>query len=130
VVRTNEPFSVRLDLDLARVEPALTVGFDLTTSDGVVVMRSYHTDGPPERWPQLHAGRNTLVCTLPAGLLNDGRYLVMPRVSIYCVRWIVHVDSGVSFEVHRDPGPSPYAVGSRPGAIAPVLEWQTGEPDW
>jgi len=124
-VSTNAPFHVRMEIDLARVQQALTIGFDLTASDGAVVMRSYHTDGPPDRWPQLHAGRNSLVCTIPAGLLNDGQYFVMPRVSIYCVRWIVRADSVVSFEVHRDPGLSPYAIGSRPGAIAPTLEWRT-----
>jgi lipopolysaccharide transport system ATP-binding protein len=125
LVSTDAPFQVRMEIDLGRVDDALTIGFDLVAADGAVVMRSFHTDGPPDDWPPLHVGRNALSCTIPAGLLNDGRYFVMPRVSLYWVRWIVHGDSVVSFEVHRDPGLSPYAITSRPGAIAPTLEWQT-----
>jgi lipopolysaccharide transport system ATP-binding protein len=124
-VSTDAPFHVRMEIDLGRVDDALTIGFDLVAADGAVAMRSFHTDGPPDQWPSLHLGRNALSCTIPAGLLNDGRYFVMPRVSLYCVRWIVHADSVVSFDVHRDPGPSPYAITSRPGAIAPTLGWQT-----
>jgi lipopolysaccharide transport system ATP-binding protein len=123
LVSTDAPFHVRMEIDLGRVDEALTVGFDLVAADGAVVMRSFHTDGPPEHWPPLHLGLNALTCTVPAGLLNDGRYFVMPRVSLYCVRWIVHADSVVSFEVHRDPGLSPYALTSRPGTVAPTLEW-------
>jgi hypothetical protein len=59
---------------------------------------------------------------MPAGLLNDGRYLVMPRVSVHNVRWIVNGDSVVSFEVDRDAGRSPL-IGTRPGTIAPILPW-------
>ena len=114
-VSTDAPFHVRMEIDLSRVDDALTIGFDLVAADGAVVMRSFHTDGPPEQWPPLTSAA-TLSCTVPAGLLNDGRYYVMPRVSLYCVRWIVHADSVVSFEVHRDPGLSPYAITSRPGS--------------
>jgi lipopolysaccharide transport system ATP-binding protein len=123
-VSTDEPFKVCMEIDLARVDEALTIGFDLVATDGAIVMRSFHTDGDPDQWPPLHAGRNSLACTVPAGLLNDGRYYVMPRVSVYCVRWIVHADSVASFEVHRDPGLSPYALTSRPGTIAPTLAWE------
>ncbi len=124
-VSTDAPFHVRMEIDLGHVDDALTIGFDLVAADGAVVMRSFHTDGSPEHWPRLRVGRNALSCTIPAGLLNDGRYFVMPRVSLYHVRWIVHADSVVSFDVHRDPGLSPYAITSRPGAIAPTLDWQT-----
>ena len=62
-------------------------------------------------------------CTMPAGLLNDGLYLVAPRVAIHGVRWIAHDDVAISFEVHRDAGDSPYAMGNRSGAVAPILPW-------
>jgi lipopolysaccharide transport system ATP-binding protein len=125
LIGTDKPFSVRIEFDLTRVDRALCVGFDLAASDGTVVMRSYQTDTAQEQWPDLHIGRNSIGCTIPAGLLNDGRYFVMPKVGLHCVRWIVNGDSVISFEVHRDVGLSPYTLTDRPGTIAPVLPWHT-----
>jgi lipopolysaccharide transport system ATP-binding protein len=123
-ISADEPFRLNLEIDLARIDPGLCIGFDLANSDGTVVLRSYQTDAPQEAWPMLRLGRNSIRCTIPAGLLNDGRYLVMPRVSIHNVRWIVNGDSVVSFEVDRDAGGSPL-IGGRPGTIAPILPWET-----
>jgi lipopolysaccharide transport system ATP-binding protein len=125
VVSTAKPFVVRFEFDLARLDEALCIGFDLAASDGTIVMRSYQTDVGQEEWPALRLGRNSIGCTIPAGLLNEGDYFVMPRVSLHCVRWIVNGDSVISFRVHRDPGPSPYTLTHRPGAIAPMIPWQT-----
>jgi len=121
-ITTDRSFSLRFAFDLGRLDPALKVGFDLVTGDGSLVLRSEQTDAAEADWPKLHLGRNTILCTIPAGLLNDGRYLVMPRISVHNVRWIVNGDSVVSFEVARDSGGSPL-IGGRPGAIAPKLPW-------
>jgi lipopolysaccharide transport system ATP-binding protein len=123
VVVASKPFSVDMELDVGRLDDALCVGFDLGTADGAVVLRSYHTDGAPEEWPPVSLGRNRLRCRFPGGLLNDGQYSVLPRVSLHCVRWIVHSETAVSFEVHRDSPLSPYALTPRPGTVAPTLTW-------
>ena len=127
LVSTSKPFGVRMEVDLATVNEALCIGFDLTTGDGSLVLRSYQTDVDPTRWPKLSPGRNQLECTIPAGLLNDGRYLVLPRVTIHCVRWIVQSDAAVSFEAHLDHAVSPYGQFVRPGVVAPVLDWHLVE---
>ena len=123
LIPNSSPFIVRLEVDLARVPSALCIGFDLASADGAVVLRSYQTDGPTEEWPQLVVGRNVVDCEIPAGLLNDGRYLVMPRLSIHRVRWISKGDAAISFQVHRDEIASPYALMPRPGTIAPTFRW-------
>jgi len=123
MVTTDRPFEIRMEFDLFRSDPAFCVGFDLATSDGTVVLRSLQTDKAREEWPQVVEGRNVLSCSVPPGLLNEGRYFVMPRLSIHARRWIVHTDSVVSFLVHRDTE-SPYTL-DRPGTIAPTLDWQS-----
>ena len=125
VVSTVDPFSVRMEFDLFRLDEALCIGFDLAASDGTIVMRSYQTDVAQEEWPALQIGRNSIGCIIPAGLLNEGSYFVMPRVSLHCVRWIVNSASVISFQVHRHAGLSPYTLTGRPGTIAPMLPWQT-----
>ena len=124
VVTTDQPFTIRMDVDLSRVDDALCIGFDLATSDGAVVLRTYQTDTAQEEWPHLAVGGNSIGCSIPAGLLNGGRYFVMPRIGLHQVRWIVNSDSVISFEVHRGLEASPYRTSERPGAIAPILEWR------
>ena len=126
VVISSHPTRVQMDVDLARVPEGLTIGFDLTLSDGTVAFRTYHTDAPPRQRPPLAAGRNRLECVIPPHFLNEGRYTVRPRISIDRVRWIVH-GGNVSFEVHRDPGGSLVALARKPGAVAPLLPWQRVE---
>jgi len=120
---TSQPLTVRMDVDLRRVHDDLVIGFDLMMNDGTMVVRSYQTDGPREIWPTLREGRNRLECVIPAGLLNDGRYLAMPRISIYKVRWIVQIDTGVAFDTERDTTDGVYGLSPRPGAIAPTFRW-------
>ena len=124
VVSTAEPCFIRMEFDLSNVDDAFCIGFDLASSNGSVVFRSLQTDLEPERWPKLVRGRNALECTIPPGLLNDGRYFVLPRVTLHYVRWIVFSDAVVSFEAHLGHAVSPYAQFVRVGVVAPTLEWR------
>ena len=123
MVSTSAPFGVRMEVELASVEEGLCIGFDLATADGTIVLRSYHVDLDPEQALKLTPGRNLLECTIPPGILNGGRYFVLPRLSIHYVRWIVQSEAAVSFEAHMDHAVSPYGQFVRPGVIAPVLDW-------
>lgn len=109
------------------VPPALCIGFDLMTSDGVTVLRTYQTDSRQEDWPDIHSGFNRIACRIPAGLLNGGVFNICPRVGIHNVAWYVHLDGVVRFELVLDHGVSPLwnslTAKSRSGMIAPVLSW-------
>lgn len=125
LVNSSRPVRVRMVVDLGETPESLCIGFDLMTSDGTTLLRSYQTDGAIDDWPPLHVGRNTLECDLPPGLLNEGRYFVLPRLSLHFIRWIVHDDQSISFEVHLDHAVSPYMQQVRPGLVAPVIGWRT-----
>jgi hypothetical protein len=106
----------------------LCVGFDLTNSEGVTVLRSYQTDAAPDRWPAIRIGANRWRCVIPGGFLNGGVYFVCPRIGIHNVAWIVNLDAAVEFELLLDHGVSPLwnslSASSRPGLVAPVLRWE------
>jgi lipopolysaccharide transport system ATP-binding protein len=125
---TNQPIRVVLEFDLARLDPALCIGFDLTSPHGIVA-RSYHNDGYEKDWPPLREGHNCLECELPAGLLNAGTYGISPRISLHNLRWIVHVDDVVTFGAILGHGVSPFwntlSAGKRPGVAAPILPWHS-----
>ncbi len=107
----------------------LCVGFDLVSSDGITLFRSYHTDGYFEEWPELKIGINQLVCTIPNGLLNNGMYYISPKIKIHGTSvWIVNLVSVLQFEIVLDHGISPLwnnvSTSDRPGKIAPILNWK------
>ena len=119
---SSRPVAVEIDVDVARENAAYQVGFDLLSGDGLV-LRSWHTDGPPDDWPPIGTGRSTLRCVLPAGLLNEGRYAIAPRADVYKSYWIVNGDEAVWFDVVKDHLESPFSWVKNPGPLAPLLEW-------
>ncbi|MBW1999563.1 MAG: ABC transporter ATP-binding protein [Deltaproteobacteria bacterium] len=106
---------------------ALCVGFDLLTSGGEVIARSYQTDMDPRDWPRLKPGENIWHSVIPKGLLNGGIYYVSPKIGIHNMYWIVNMDASVQFEVVLDHGVSPFWNAldgtSRPGCVAPIFKW-------
>ena len=129
VVFSDQAFRVRIAFELSRTDLPVGVGFDLTTSEGTVVLQSYQTHADQDRRPQLHEGRNTIECMLPPGLLNDGQYMVVPGLVIHGNRWILRGGPAISFEAHRVLGESPYSRAKVPGVVAPVLAWRNAETD-
>jgi lipopolysaccharide transport system ATP-binding protein len=126
---SRDDVTVELDFVAHSSSPGLCVGFDLITSEGVLVARSYHTDLPPERWPHVRLGKNRWCCTIPRGLLNAGVYFLSPRIGIHNMYWIIHLDPVIRFEVVLDHGVSPFwnvlDARNRPGVIAPILQWES-----
>jgi hypothetical protein len=118
---------VELDFALTHI-PAGTfcVGFDLFDSEGNTVLRTYQSDAPRVEWLEPRTGQNLWRCKLPNGLLNQGTFYISPRLGIHNITWLVHEDAVVQFEVRLRHGKSPLwdtIDGSRPGQIAPILDW-------
>jgi lipopolysaccharide transport system ATP-binding protein len=126
---SSRPINITLEFDLARIDPSFTAGFDLATIDGVVVFRSYLTDHDDDAGLKLKPGRNAIRCTIPAGLLNSGRYLVNLRIGLHWIKWIVHSDDVLQFDVIADHGESLFLNDqARPGVVAPILPWEVVAP--
>ena len=97
--------------------------------DGVVVFRSYLTDFSDDAGKKLKPGRNAIRCSIPAGLLNSGRYLINLRIGLHWIKWIVYSDDVLQFDVIADHGESLFLNDqARPGVVAPILQWDVIEP--
>ena len=109
------------------LHPSLCVGFDVLSSNGEVVARSYQTDVSPEEWPVLRKGENRWRCVIPKGFLNGGVYYIAPRIGMHNMYWIVNLDPAVQFRVVLDHGRSPFwnilDETNRPGVVAPIFKW-------
>jgi lipopolysaccharide transport system ATP-binding protein len=125
---TEESITVKLSVHLSRVDSMLCIGFDLIDRFGNTVFRSYTNDDRIDRWPSLVEGIQALTCEIPCGLLNAGLYSVQPRIGLHNSRWIVHLEEGPAFTAEISHGTSPFwnclQQGSRPGSIAPILQWK------
>ena len=128
IYQSRNNIYIEMKFIVAKSHPALCVGFDLLSSQGETVLRSYQTDMSIENWPEVRQGYNVWRCIIPGGFLNGGVYNLCPRIGLHNINWIVHLDSVVQFEVMLDHGVSPFwnALDSRnrPGIIAPILKWE------
>ena len=126
---SSRPIHVTFELDIGRLDPAFTAGYDLTTVDGVVVFRSYITDVDDTAPTRLKPGRNAIRCVIPPGLLNSGRYAIKLRIGLHWVRWIVRSEEVLQFDVIADHGDSLFLNDrARPGVVSPLLDWESVEP--
>jgi lipopolysaccharide transport system ATP-binding protein len=128
VCPSSQAVGIELEVVISCLHASLCIGFDLVGGSGEVVLRSYHNDAAPDRWPRLGPGPNRLRCLIPAGLLNAGVYRVAPRIGLHNICWIVNPDPAIRFEVVLDHGRSPFwnslDARSRPGTIAPIMQWR------
>lgn len=126
---SSKPIRITFEFDLAEIERSFSAGFSLHGPDGAVVFTSAIVDGAEADRPRLVRGRNSLCCTIPAGLLNSGRYSIGLRFAMHMTRFIAYEDSAVEFDVVADHGDSFFlASQARAGVIAPILPWAVVEP--
>ena len=124
---SSRPIAVEIDVDVARENAAYQIGFDLLSGDGGLILRSWHTDGPPDQWPPIKAGHSTLRCELPVGVLNEMKYGVAPRADVYSSHWLVHGDEAIWFDAVKDHHESPFSWVWSPGPMAPLLDWRLSD---
>jgi len=127
VFNNDQKVIIEYEFYLAKIDSSLTIGFDLVNSEGVVILRSYQNDGEEKEWPSLKNGINRINCEIPDHFLNAGIYFISPRISLHCIKWIVHSDYLISFEVMLTHGKSPFwnALDStnKPGVLSIILPW-------
>jgi homopolymeric O-antigen transport system ATP-binding protein len=78
-VSNEAELTLELQIEEAETDCALAIDYGLYTDEGLPLWYSYQTDEAADRWPKLEKGLVRLHPTLPAKLLNEGRY----RLEIY-----------------------------------------------
>ncbi|MDX2212482.1 MAG: polysaccharide ABC transporter ATP-binding protein [Oculatellaceae cyanobacterium bins.114] len=129
VYSSKQHLFIELEFIATINSPALCIGFDLLSQDGVTLFRSYQTDVSPDCLLQINIGQNSWRCTIPASLLNGGIYYLCPRIGRHNMYWIVNLDPVIQFEIILDHGISPLWNSlngrTRKGMIAPILKWSS-----
>jgi lipopolysaccharide transport system ATP-binding protein len=127
---SSQNIGVVIEFDVLTPDPALVGVVDLVAADGSIVFRSYSVDADAGFRPGLHRGRKAIKCTIPAGMLNAGRYVVNVRIHARGIDGIINEPGTLHFDVTADHGESYFIAThhARPGLIAPVLTWVETEP--
>ncbi len=127
--RSVEPVTIEMEYQLDEPIQGLRVGFYLMTARGEFVMTSFDTDAPEqyERYAVREAGRYVSRCTIPADLLNEGRYVLGVNASVYRVKRYFQDENALAFTVDGSGAPGMQWPEPRPGPVRPRLDWQIEE---
>jgi len=125
-VRSTEQVIIEIEYSLSAAVKGLRTGIYLYTARGEAVLTSFDTDEPEmfEKFTRRKAGKYVSRCTIPADLLNQGRYTVSMNASSYNVRRYFRDEQVLDFTVDTTGAPGMQWSEPRPGIIRPRLEWK------
>ncbi|MFC2029030.1 ABC transporter ATP-binding protein [Chloroflexota bacterium] len=128
-IRSTEPAILEVEYSLQDSITGLRIGIYLHTTRGEPVLTSFDTDEVElfEKHTRRKAGRYVSRCTIPADILNQGRYTVSFNASSYNVRRYFRDEQVLDFTVDATGAPGMQWSEPRPGVIRPRLEWDITE---
>ena len=116
----DEPFTVRLELEIRRRVPGMKVFIDLYTIDGVRFLNSDARDGDPSMVERLGVGRHTFDVRVPGQVLGATTYLLNIATARQGSEPIDYHLSCCEFSLRDTVSPWP----DRPGMLSLMLPWQ------
>jgi lipopolysaccharide transport system ATP-binding protein len=125
-VRSVEPCSIEVEYELDEPITGLRVGLYLMSTRGEYILTSFDTDDPG-RFEQMTirpAGRYVSRCTIPADILNEGRYVIGMNASSFRIRSYFYDERAMAFNVDAAGAPGTHWPEPRLGPVRPRLEWK------
>jgi len=128
-IRSIEPFMIEMEYQLDAPITGLRVGLYMLSTHGDHIFSSFDTDNADEfnQYVMRPAGRYVSRCSIPADLLNDGRFILGVNASTFRVRRYFQDEYALSFTVDSTGAPGMQWAEPRPGPIRPRLSWDIKE---
>lgn len=125
-LRSTERGTIEFEYELTQPIVGLRVGVYLQTTHGEMVFTSFDTDDPElfEKYGTREKGHYFSRCSIPANLLNEGRFVVGINASSYRVKRYFQDEQALLFDVDPTGAPGMQWIESRLGALRPKLEWK------
>jgi lipopolysaccharide transport system ATP-binding protein len=124
-LRSTEPFTIEIEYRLDRSITGLRVGIYLLTMRGEYVFTSFDLDDPGQ-FEQLGVrpeGKYISRCTIPANILNEGRYALAVNASSFRIKRYFWDDHALAFTVDATGAPGKQWPEPRMGPVRPALDW-------
>jgi lipopolysaccharide transport system ATP-binding protein len=124
-VRSTEPFQIEVEYRLSAPLTGLRIGLYLYNTRGEPVFTTFDTDAPDlfEKHTSRAAGHYISRCTVPANLLNQGRFAVGMNASTYNIKRYFEDEQALDFNVDVSGAPGMQWAETRQGPVRPRLEW-------
>lgn len=124
-VRSTDPVTIVVEYALDAPITGLRVGIYLMTTRGEYVFTSFDTDEPAhfDRFSVRAAGCYASRCSIPADLLNEGRYVLGINASTFRIRRYFHDEHALTFTVDGAGAPGKQWPEPRQGTVRPRLKW-------
>lgn len=131
-LRSVEPIVIEISYRIKRDITGLRVGIYLLTPRGEYVLTSFDTDNTDtyEKLTTRKPGMYTSRCTIPANLLNEGRYVVGVNASVFRIKRYFHDEQALSFSVDGSGAPGKQWPEPRLGTVRPLLDWEIEGIEW
>ncbi len=125
-VRSLDVNSVEVEYEVEAPIAGLRVGVYLMSTRGEYIFTSFDTDDPDvyERMAVRQPGHYVSRCTLPADLLNEGRFVIGVNASSYRIKRYFQDEQALTFTVDPAGAPGTQWPEPRVGAVRPRLDWQ------
>jgi lipopolysaccharide transport system ATP-binding protein len=125
-LRSVEPVHIEMEYKLNAPITGLRVGIYLMTMRGDYVFTSFDTDDPEQfaYHDVRKEGHYVSRCTIPADMLNEGRFVVGVNASVFRVRRYFQDANAVVFNVNPTGAPGMHWPEPRQGVTRPRLDWQ------
>ncbi len=124
-LRSTEPVDVEVEYELDAPITGLRVGIYLLSMRGEYIMTSFDTDNPEQydEFSVRKAGRYISRCTLPAEMLNEGRFMLAVNASTFRVKRYFQDEQALTFNIDAAGAPGMHWPEPRLGPIRPRLTW-------
>jgi lipopolysaccharide transport system ATP-binding protein len=128
-VRSIEPVTIEVEYALRAPISGLRVGIYLMTMRGEFVFTSFDTDDPEKfnQHDQRKTGHYISRCTIPADMLNEGRFVVGVNASVFRIKRYFQDANAVVFNVNTTGAPGMHWPEARQGVTRPRLNWTIEE---
>ncbi|GAP19956.1 ABC transporter ATP-binding protein [Leptolinea tardivitalis] len=128
-LRSTEPVTIEIEYELDAPITGLRVGMYLLSMRGEYILTSFDTDDPEQfdRKSIRKAGHYVSRCTLPADMLNEGRFMIAVNASTFRVKRYFQDEQALTFNIDAAGAPGMHWPEPRLGPIRPRLTWNIEE---
>jgi lipopolysaccharide transport system ATP-binding protein len=128
-VLSAKSFLVEFEYELQKDIAGLRTGIYVGTGQGERVFVSFDTDDPQafEKFNVRQAGKYVSRCTIPADLMNEGRFVLGVNASSYRIESYFTEEHALTFQVDATGAPGTHWPEKRSGPVRPALDWEISE---
>ena len=123
---SSEVITLEFEYRLDSAVTGLRAGVYLLSTRGELVFTSFDTDEADlyEKYPTRAAGHYISRCSIPADLLNEGRFVVGVNASAFRVKRYFQDEQALTFTVDAAGAPGMQWPEPRLGPIRPRIDWK------